>query len=242
MGTMAHRKVLVLNKNMTAVGVVSLQRAIIMLFSTEAKPNAHGVYEPKASIIDEGCQPWTWEEWAMLRPDDGEEGIRAAHGVFKIPEVIKLNKYDKMPQHQIHFSRRTIYKRDSNTCMYCGCKPGTEELTIDHIIPRSKGGLTTWDNCVLACVDCNSKKANRMPDRTTVVEHFKDEHGKMKDKFVNAFTVYFSDGKKKTIKQPKKPNFEVYKGEIPYRSWSQWLNIAYWNCELQNDNETVEVK
>ncbi len=239
MGALAQRKVLVLNKNMTAVGVVSLQRAIIMLFSFDPKSN-----EPKAAIIDEGNTPWTWEEWAMLRPEEGEEGINSCHGVFKIPEIIKLSKYDKMPQHQIHFSRRTIYKRDGNQCMYCHKRPGTEELTIDHIIPRSRGGGTTWENCVLACVDCNSKKANRMPDRTTILEQVKDDHGKpvkddngrIKEKTVQAFTVYFSDGTRKTIKQPKKPTFEVYKGEIPYRSWSQWLNIAYWNCELQNDN------
>ncbi len=237
MGTLAHRKVLVLNKHMAAIGVVPLSRAIIMLWSEYAND------EPKASIIDDGCQPWTWEEWAMLKPEDGEEGIRSCSGLFKIPEIIKLHKYDKLPQHQIHFSRRTIYKRDGNTCMYCHKKPGTEELTIDHVIPRSAGGQTTWDNCVLACVDCNSKKANRMPDHTTMVEHVTDEKtGKVKDHYVPAFTVYFYDSSTKklsktTIKKPKKPEFEVYKGEIPYRSWSQWLNIAYWNVELKNDNK-----
>ena len=232
------RKVLVLNKGWNAIGVVSLERAIVMLFST------HECGTPKAKIIDptREFQTFTWEKWSELKPKMDDEVIRSANMTFRVPEVILLSKYDKMPQHKIHFSRRTIYKRDNNQCQYCGATPGTEELTIDHIIPRSKGGLTTWDNCVLACVDCNSKKANRMPDRTTVVEHVKDEHGNPKDKFVNAFTVYFSDGKKKTIKQPTKPNFEVYKGEIPYRSWSQWLNIAYWNCELANDNETVTVK
>lgn len=203
-----------------------------MLFSFDAKSK-----EPKAEVVDDGCQTWTWEEWAMLRPEEGEDGIRAAQGVFKIPEVIKLSKYDKLPQHQIHFSRRTIYKRDGNTCMYCHKRPGTEELTIDHIIPRSAGGLTTWDNCVLACVDCNSKKANIMPTRTTVLEHVKDEDGKTKDVHVQAFTVFFNDKSKRTIKKPKKPQFEVYKGDIPYQSWAQWLNIAYWNCELKNDNK-----
>jgi len=234
----AQRKVLVLNKNMTAIGVVSLQRAIVMLFSTDTKPNVRGEYEPKAQVIDDGCQPWTWEEWSMLEPEYGEDGIRSAHGVFKIPEVIKLSKYDKLPQHQIHFSRRTIYKRDGNTCMYCHKKPGTEELSIDHIVPRSVGGMTTWENCVLCCIECNSKKANRMPDRTTIVEHVKDEKtGKVKDLYVNAFTVYFNDRTKKTIKQPKKPNFEVYKGEVPYKSWTQWISTAYWCGELQNDNK-----
>ena len=214
MGALAQRKVLVLNKKWTAVGVVSLQRAIIMLFSFDhtSKGSKPG---PKAEIIDEGCTPWTWEEWAMLRPEDGEEGIKACQGTFKIPEVIRLTKYDKMPQHKIHFSRRTIYKRDGNQCMYCGIKPGTEELTIDHVLPRSKGGLTTWENCVLACVACNSLKADKMM------------HEVRSKKYPNGM---------KLLTVPKKPHFDVYKGEIPYRSWGQWLNIAYWNCELQNDN------
>jgi 5-methylcytosine-specific restriction endonuclease McrA len=231
MGALAQKKVLVLNKHSVAVGVVSLQRAIIMLFSFDPK-----TLKPKAEIIDEGCQPWTWEEWALLRPEDNEDAINSCQGRFKIPEIIKLSKYDKMPQHQIHFSRRMIHKRDGSQCMYCRARPGTEELTIDHIIPRSKGGLTTWENCVLACVPCNSNKANRMPDRTTVVDHVKDDHGKLKEVHVPAFTVYFNDKTRKTIRQPKKPNFEVFRGEIPYKSWAQWLNVAYWNVELENDN------
>jgi 5-methylcytosine-specific restriction endonuclease McrA len=233
MRSLAHRKVLVLNKNMVAVGVVSLQRAIVMLFSYDPKSK-----EPKAHIIDDEYAPWTWEEWAMLSPEEGEDAINACSGKFKIPEVIKLNRYDKLPQHKIHFSRRTIYKRDGNQCMYCGRRPGTEELTIDHIIPRSEGGLTTWENCVLACVECNSKKANVMPDRTMVIERVKDrESGREKDVYAQAFTVFFQGGGKKTIKMPKKPHFDVYRGEIPYKSWSQWLSVCYWRIELENDNK-----
>lgn len=211
MQSFAQRKVLVLNKRWTAVGVVSLERAITMLFSCDAKSN-----EPKASVIDDCCTPWTWEEWALLRPEEGDDSINACSGKFKIPEVIKLNRYDKMPQHKIHFSRRTIYKRDGNTCMYCGGRPGTEELTIDHVLPRSKGGLTTWENCVLACVDCNSIKADKLlPD----VRNKKFPSGM------------------KLLTVPKKPQFNVYRGEMPYKSWGQWLSIVYWNTELENDNK-----
>ena len=222
MSALAQRRVLVLNKNTTAVGVVSLQRAIIMLFSFDPKTD-----EPKAQIMDEGCALWTWEEWAMLCPDEGEDAIHTCQGRFKIPEIIKLSKYDRLPQQQLQFSRRMVYKRDGGQCIYCHKRPPTEDLSIDHIIPRSGGGLTTWDNCVLACTECNSKKANKMPDRTTILDHVKDDSGKPKEVHVPAFTVYFTDKTRKTIKQPKRPNFEVFKGELPYRSWGQWLNIPH---------------
>ena len=122
----ANRKCLVLNKKYTAVGVVSLQRAIIMLFSEDDG-------RPKAEIVggkEDDFQTYTWEKWAELKPKDGEDAIHACRGVFRIPEVIKLNKYDKIPEQKIHFSRRTIYRRDHNTCLYCGKKCATETSAV----------------------------------------------------------------------------------------------------------------
>ena len=155
------RKVLVLNKGWNAIGVVSLERAIVMLFST------HECGTPKAKIIDptREFQTFTWADWSRIKPKMDEETIRSANMVFRVPEVILLSKYDKMPQHKIHFSRRTIYRRDGNQCQYCGCTPGTEELTIDHVIPRWAGGPHTWDNTVACCRRCNLKKGDKTPQQ-----------------------------------------------------------------------------
>jgi len=230
MRTFAHRKCLVLNKNWTAVGVVTLPRAIVMLFSTDA----HGA--PKAEIVDHevighsddgspqySFQPYTWQQWAELRPKDDEAAIHGCRGTFRIPEVIKLNRYDKLPIQKIHFSRRTIYKRDALTCQYCHKKFPSEELTIDHIVPRSEGGKTTWENCLLACVGCNKAKADRMPKRSG-----------------HTFTVFFQSGRKQwqvQVQEPKKPKYNFFRGDIHYESWKQWLDVAYWNIELDNQNE-----
>ena len=70
-----------------------------------------------------------------------------------------------MPAAAVTFSRRNIFKRDRYVCQYCGSQPGSEELTIDHVVPRSQGGVSSWTNCVLACMTCNKRKADRTPEQ-----------------------------------------------------------------------------
>lgn len=200
------RKCLVLNKNWRAIGTVSLEDAITKVFST------YNDGTPKAHIIEpESYQTFTWADWAKIQPDVNEEKISTVNMAFRIPEIIVLSKYEKMPKPKVHFSRRTLYKRDKMQCQYCGCKPGSEELTIEHVIPRSKGGLTTWENCVLACVACNRKKADKTPAQAGM----------------------------KLLREPKKPDFNLYRFETykPVKSWQAFLGEAYWSVELENENE-----
>lgn len=203
MSALAQRKVLVLNKSWRAVGIISLEKAMGKLFS-EYKNG-----EPKARIIDatQDFATFTWADWSRLKPKQGEDGIKAVNAIFRIPEVIQLTRYDKLPVQKIHFSRRTIYKRDGQTCQYCGKQPGTEELTIDHVVPRAQGGLTTWENCVLSCVDCNARKANRTPEQAGM----------------------------KLMRQPKKPKFNLFKSDVRVKSWEAFLGAAYWLTELEHD-------
>lgn len=81
-----------------------------------------------------------------------------------LPSVIRLNYYRRVPQKKHTVSRRNLLIRDRQTCQYCGEKPGPAKLTLDHVTPRSRGGPSTWDNLVAACLSCNNKKANRTPD------------------------------------------------------------------------------
>jgi 5-methylcytosine-specific restriction endonuclease McrA len=196
--------VLVLNKNWQAIGTTNLQRAINLLLSE----NKNG--QRKAEVVDEFSSPVTWEEWSLVKKNcdfDDRKFIRSVSGIYKIPEIIKLNGYDKFRVHRVTFSRVNIYKRDNFSCQYCGSKPGTEELTIDHIMPKSLGGKTNWKNCVVACVGCNVKKSNKL----------------IKDIAMNL------------LKDPCIPKATDIKLKVRYQSWVAWLNQSYWNIELEND-------
>ena len=203
MSILTQRKVLVLNRGWNPIAVVTLERAMCLICASY-KDN-----EPKARILDPSTEfrLYTWEDWAKLIPEHGEVSIRSAHASFRIPEIVLLSRYNKLPQQRIHFSRRTIYRRDANTCQYCGGRPGTDELSIDHVLPRSRGGKTTWENCVLACTICNKKKADRTPEECGM----------------------------KLLKKPKKPHFSFYKGDYRCKSWEAILGVAYWETELQHD-------
>ncbi|MEH0155667.1 HNH endonuclease [Limibacter armeniacum] len=80
---------------------------------------------------------------------------------YSVPSVIKLNRYINIPYKGVMMSRQNIFKRDNFSCLYCGSK---NNLTLDHVIPRSRGGQSTWKNLVTACKSCNSKKGDRTPD------------------------------------------------------------------------------
>jgi 5-methylcytosine-specific restriction endonuclease McrA len=198
----SEKRCLVLNRSWNPVGTVSLQRAIAMLFSTYSDG------EPKAKIIDHtSYEVFTWDDWSKIQPSMADEFIRSANIKFRVPEVILLTKYDSVPKLSMHFSRLNIYKRDNYTCMYCGVQPGTEELSIDHIIPRSKGGKSSWENCVLCCIECNRKKANKT----------------------------LAEAKMKLLRPPKKPHVNVLKRDTlkAVKSWSAFVSSAFWNVELE---------
>jgi 5-methylcytosine-specific restriction endonuclease McrA len=199
---LSQRPVLVLNKSWQAIGVVTLEKALKKVFA-----EVDG--EPKAKIIDcTDFQRMTWEDWSKLRPAEGEEGIRTVNAILRIPEVIQVTKYDKIPVPKVHFCRKTLFKRDAYACQYCGDQPGSELLSIDHVIPKSKGGLTTWENCVTACTTCNHRKGNRL----------------------------LAECGMKLRKQPIKPKHNLVFGDVRVTSWENFLSQSYWLTELENDN------
>jgi 5-methylcytosine-specific restriction endonuclease McrA len=202
--TLEQRKVLVLNKSWAPVNIVPVKDAIAMLFPENGE-------KPRARIIDAANDfaTFTWEDWANIRPEEGENVIRGVGRDFRIPEVILLTMYDKTTRRKVRFSRRAIYKRDAFTCQYCGGMPGTEELTIDHVIPRCLGGQTTWLNCIVACVKCNSRKDNKTLKQAGM----------------------------KLRKEPHKPKFDLFviERKVVPKSWTNFLSEAFWSVELQND-------
>lgn len=216
------RKVLVLNKTWTAIGVTSVCKAITLLF------NNYEDGEPKAKIITPPpigeYEIWSWQDWSRLRPKDGEDAILSPSDSYKVPEVILLTRYDSIPKQKVSFCRRAIWKRDFYTCQYCGRKPNQDECTIDHIIPRSQGGETSWTNCVLACYKCNSQKADRRPE----------EAFKTKDKA----KIWIGSSPMKLLKKPDKPSYSIFKDRVKVLdTWKHWISEMYWEIPLDNDME-----
>src|SRR3954454_10401645 len=153
-GAVLDRPTLVLNRNWQPVNVATVARSLAMLWSETAH-----------AVDPDDFRLYSWSDWAKLAPREGEPFIRTLTSRLRVPEVVTLTRYDRTRESLVPFSRRNLFKRDHNACQYCGVRPGSEELTIDHVIPRSRGGASTWENCVLACVECNARKANRTPEQ-----------------------------------------------------------------------------
>jgi 5-methylcytosine-specific restriction endonuclease McrA len=148
------RPTLVLNRHWQPVHVTTVARSLVMLWNDAAK-----VVEPEQYRLI------GWDEWITLVPEPDEPAIRAARSRLRVPEVICLTRYDRTRSSAVAFSRRNVAKRDHHTCQYCGIQPGGNQITIDHVLPRSQGGASTWTNCVAACAQCNTRKADRTPEQ-----------------------------------------------------------------------------
>ncbi|MEI7602210.1 MAG: HNH endonuclease [Opitutae bacterium] len=129
------------------------------------------LFRGRASVIysdAKGHQVYPSAEWisySLSNPPADLESIRSPCIALRIPRVLLLGAYDRVPRREIRFSRRNIYLRDSHLCQYCGRVFREEELNLDHVVPRDVGGKTSWENIVTACVRCNSRKANRLPEQ-----------------------------------------------------------------------------
>jgi 5-methylcytosine-specific restriction endonuclease McrA len=144
------KKVLVLNKSWIPVHVTTAKRAICLVYSELARVVHVSTYET-----------YEFESWCEQQSEDY---IGTPHIKIPVPSVIMLTAYNGLRTRvRIPFSRSSLLKRDESRCQYCGEKLAHSLLTIDHVLPRSKGGTTTWTNCVAACVTCNNKKDNRTP-------------------------------------------------------------------------------
>lgn len=90
-------------------------------------------------------------------------------GKMKIPSIIRLKYYVRWIPSRARFNRLALFKRDNGTCQYCGKRFGISDLTVDHIVPSSRGGKTTWQNCITSCYSCNNKKSDKTPEEADMV-------------------------------------------------------------------------
>lgn len=201
--------VLVLNRLYMAIQVMSVRRAFCLLF----KDFAEVINIENGAYVSYNFESWREvSEWkaSVEGPREHEDWIQAVNFQIQVPRVIRLLRYDLFPKNIVKFNRRNIFLRDENRCQYCGHRFPTQQLSLDHVVPRSRGGLTNWDNIVCACLRCNVRKGGRTPHEAGM----------------------------RLIRRPAKPKRSPMLAQqlasVKYESWKQFLDEAYWTVELQD--------
>ncbi|HPF98960.1 MAG TPA: HNH endonuclease [Kiritimatiellia bacterium] len=195
--------VLVLNRLWQAVNVCTAERALALLYTGHAQV----VYEGET-----GFNTFSFREWCDFSESYNDQAAVSTISLrIRVPRIILLLFFDRIPNKEVKFTRHNVFERDKNTCQYCGHKFDRKDLNIDHVVPRLRGGLTTWTNVVCSCVDCNRRKGSRSPEAAGM--HL--------------------------IRKPKKPRWRPFV-EIQFlkttdHSWRHFLDLAYWNVELGDD-------
>jgi 5-methylcytosine-specific restriction endonuclease McrA len=192
--------VLVLNKSFLPVQITTVRRAFCLLYAGIAK------------AVNSQYETFDYESWRQIGVERNDETLGLVDRVIKVPRVILLIAYDRVPKRRTRFSRYNIFARDKNICQYCGQKFQRHDLNLDHVIPRSQGGFSTWENVVCSCHQCNRKKGGKTPDQA----------------------------KMKLIAPPRKPawtpplNLSIQ--ELMRKEWVPFLDfmvdVSYWNTEL----------
>lgn len=197
--------VLVLNRLYMAIRVISARRAFSML----SRNLAEVISVDDGKYINYDMESWI--ELSELRDafPAHTDWVRTVRMHIAVPKIIRLLGYDRLPAQTVKLNRRNIYARDHNQCQYCGKNYPTCELTLDHILPRSQGGVSSWTNLVCACVDCNSRKGGRTPHQASM-------------KLI-----------RKPVQPRRNPVINLRLGQDKYACWQTFLDNAYWSVELK---------
>jgi len=156
MSSVLHKStVLVLNRNWQAIHVKTPAEAFCMM--------AAGAATGLDVQGDDSILPVRWDDWLKLPVRDEDHAVNTPRGPVRVPTVIVAANYAKVPLCRPRFGTRGIWQRDGGVCQYTGKKLNPGEGNIDHVVPRSRGGASTWDNCVLAQREVNARKGDRLP-------------------------------------------------------------------------------
>ena len=151
---MDHNKVLVINKAWFPIEIIDYKDCFRLLAKEHAKA---------LETIDSTYVTHTLASWMDSHMHEKYDKVNTTSMEIPVPEIIVLTDYDSVPKHFINFSKQNLLIRDNYTCAYCRGEVDGDSATIDHVHPQSKGGATSWENCVIACRDCNHKKADKLP-------------------------------------------------------------------------------
>ena len=158
MGATLKHRVLVLNRLWQAVNIVGAERA----FSLLMQDHAQVIFTGDGSFRMMDVEAWL-DHSNEVPPREGEAVIHTVRLSIRVPKVLLLRHFDRLPTQEVKFNRDNLFERDDYRCQYCGELFEAEGLNMDHVIPRDRGGRTSWENIVTSCLKCNSRKANRLP-------------------------------------------------------------------------------
>lgn len=196
---MNRHAVLVLNSLYQAIQVTGVRRAFRLFYSGRAR------------AVDDEFRTYAFDHWCGLPLNGSTEVVRTPSRAIRVPRVIQLVRYDRLPLRDVRFSRRNVFYRDRNRCQYCRNVFPQRQLNLDHVLPLSRGGSSGWDNVVTACVRCNSRKGNRTPREADM----------------------------RLFRPPRRPRASPILGtrwaQRGYREWATFLDAAHWNIELCED-------
>lgn len=199
--------VLVLNRLYMAVHVVTVRRAIGLL----CRDLAEVIHYESGTFANYDFE--SWRQWCELRAGERQadaDWIRSVNFDLQVPRVIRLFSFDRVPRQQVHLNRRNILARDGQVCQYCGRHFPAHQLSIDHVIPKSRGGQTTWENVVCACLECNIRKGGRTPKEARM-------------QLVRA-----------PARPTRNPAIALKLGSPKYQTWRTWLDGVYWDIGLKD--------
>lgn len=194
--------VLVLNRSYVPIHITSIKKAICLVFKGLAK------------IVDDQYKSYDFKSWSELSVAMSDDCIHLTSQAIKVPKVIILQFYERLPFRHVRFTRENVYLRDQNTCQYCYRKFRRSDLNLDHVVPVSQGGTTCWNNVVCSCIKCNNQKGGRTPEQAGM----------------------------KLLKPPRIPQYSLFMRIAPkqnlYETWRVYMNpvdFAYWNMDLMTD-------
>lgn len=196
--------VLVLNRLWQAVNIVAARRAFAVLARGHAMVVHHDGSDHRVFSLLE------WMDFSLANPALLELGVvRTPLRHMALPRIILLTCFDRIPCKELRLTRHNIFERDQSICQYCGEPFPDQELNLDHVIPRHRGGRTTWENVVCSCIACNSRKANRLPHEAGM-------------------------RLRRRPTRPKwRPVISILLGNHDHSRWKDFLDLAYWNVELE---------
>lgn len=203
MTTALQTDVLVLNKNWTALRIITAAEALADLFTG------------RVEAVDTDYQAYDFASWhdlsvhATAFEPEGRDVVRTVSSAIIVPAVVRLLRFDRVHRPVLRLSRQNVYLRDNHTCQYTGQKMPPHKLNLDHVVPSSQGGQSTWENLVCCSVAVNARKGGRTPAQAGL----------------------------KLIRTPRRPDpaeLMFKSGRKRHDSWKNFVDAAYWNTELHD--------